>query len=200
MNLQHLQFHAPTRGHCCGTAPRSLPQTTLTTHSPRPVREVANNASKRLQTYLNRKTFTIFLVCLAPQHLIRWSLDEHTYPGVEHVIQSTSPMHSSLSISVLIHSHFPFDSKFPDNPEATHAFQKVSVAYNILSDPASKRVYDSHPASHEFSINTPGATMRAEETLRTVIIGIFNDFLDGDLEMVRTLLSRSHFNYSGSHG
>jgi hypothetical protein len=32
--------------------------------------------------------------------------------------------------------------------------------------------------------------MRAEETLRTVIVGIFNDFLDGDLEMVRTLLRR----------
>ncbi len=38
----------------------------------------------------------------------------------------------------------------------------------------------------------PGATMRAEETLRTVIVGIFNDFLDGDLEMARTLLRRSH--------
>lgn len=32
--------------------------------------------------------------------------------------------------------------------------------------------------------------MRAEETLRTVVVGIFNDFLDGDLEMVRTLLRR----------
>jgi len=82
-------------------------------------------------------------------------------------------------------------SKFPNNPEATYAFQKVSVAYNILSDPASKRVYDSHPASQEFSNNMPGATMRAEETLRTVIVGILNDFLDGDLEMVRTLLRRS---------
>ena len=37
----------------------------------------------------------------------------------------------------------------------------------------------------------PGSTMRAEETLRTVIVGILNDFLDGDLEMVRTLLRRS---------
>ena len=37
----------------------------------------------------------------------------------------------------------------------------------------------------------PGATMRAEETLRTVIVGVLNDFLDGDLEMVRTLLRRS---------
>ncbi|KAI0249893.1 hypothetical protein BJV78DRAFT_634082 [Lactifluus subvellereus] len=78
--------------------------------------------------------------------------------------------------------------KFPDNPEATYAFQKVSVAYNVLSNPASKRVYDLHPASHEFSCNTTGSTMCAEETLRSVVVGIFNDFLDGDLEMVRTLL------------
>jgi DnaJ-class molecular chaperone len=85
----------------------------------------------------------------------------------------------------------PSGSKFPDNPEATYAFQKVSVAYNVLSNPASKRIYDSHPASHEFSCNTPGATMRAEETLRSVVVGIFNDFLDGDLEMVRTLLRKS---------
>jgi hypothetical protein len=34
--------------------------------------------------------------------------------------------------------------------------------------------------------------MGAEETLRTVVIGVFNDFLDGDLEMVRTLLRKFH--------
>lgn len=34
-----------------------------------------------------------------------------------------------------------------------------------------------HPASH------------AEETLKGVVLGVFNDFLDGDLEVIRTLLS-----------
>lgn len=29
---------------------------------------------------------------------------------------------------------------------------------------------------------------RAEETLRGVVLGVFNDFLDGDMEVVRTLL------------
>ena len=85
----------------------------------------------------------------------------------------------------------PYDSKFPNNPEATHAFQKVSIAYNVLSDPVSKCAYDLHPAAHEFSSSGPGATMGAEETLRTVVIGIFNDFLDGDLEVVRMLLRGS---------
>ncbi|TFY73021.1 hypothetical protein EWM64_g10991, partial [Hericium alpestre] len=41
--------------------------------------------------------------------------------------------------------------KFPGNPEATLAFQKVSLAYNILSNPARKRVYDAHPGGREFA-------------------------------------------------
>ncbi|KAF8501429.1 DnaJ-domain-containing protein [Russula emetica] len=102
--------------------------------------------------------------------------------------RTPSPDKMELRRAYLSRSRACHPDKFPNNPEATYAFQKVSVAYNVLSDPASKRVYDSHPASHEFSSNMPGATMRAEETLRTVIAGILNDFLDGDLEMVRTLL------------
>ncbi|KAI0270159.1 hypothetical protein BGY98DRAFT_1091329 [Russula aff. rugulosa BPL654] len=102
--------------------------------------------------------------------------------------RTPAPDKMELRRAYLSRSRACHPDKFPNNPEATYAFQKVSVAYNVLSDPASKRVYDSHPASHEFSSNMPGATMRAEETLRTVVVGILNDFLDGDLEMVRTLL------------
>lgn len=71
------------------------------------------------------------------------------------------------------------------------AFQKVSVAYDVLSTPASKRLYDSHPGTaHDFS-SAASTGARAEETLRGVVLGVFNDFLDGDLEMIHTLLRES---------
>lgn len=78
-------------------------------------------------------------------------------------------------------------SKFPDSPEATEAFQKVSVAYDVLSKPASKRKYDTRPATSPYDF-TAHPYQRAEETFRSVVLGVFNDFLDGDLETVRTLL------------
>lgn len=82
-----------------------------------------------------------------------------------------------------------FYSKFPNNPDATHAFQKIAVAYSVLSKPASKRLYDNQPATYDAFAARP--TSHAEETFRSVIIGVFNDFLDGDLEVIRTLLSQS---------
>ncbi|KAF7424351.1 hypothetical protein PC9H_009658 [Pleurotus ostreatus] len=79
-------------------------------------------------------------------------------------------------------------SKSSDDPEATSAFQKVSVAYEILSNPTSRRVYDRRPASTPYNVFAASATNHAEETFRGVILGIFNEFLDGDLEVIRTLL------------
>ena len=81
-------------------------------------------------------------------------------------------------------------SKFPDSPEATEAFQKVSVAYDVLSKPASKRMYDTRPSSSPYDF-AAHPYQRAEETFRSVVLGVFNDFLDGDLETVRTLLRES---------
>ncbi|KAG6910000.1 hypothetical protein DXG01_014000 [Tephrocybe rancida] len=78
--------------------------------------------------------------------------------------------------------------KFPDNPDATYAFQKVAVAYDVLSKPSSRRVYDSRSSSLGFDVFAAQPPNHADETFRGVILGIFNDFLDGDLEVIRTLL------------
>ncbi|KAI0703822.1 hypothetical protein BC835DRAFT_1480349 [Cytidiella melzeri] len=94
----------------------------------------------------------------------------------------------SLRRAYLSRSKACHPDKFPGNPEATQAFQKVTVAYDVLGTPSSKRLYDSRPATavHDFFSARPYA--HAEETFRGVILGVINDFLEGDLETVRTLL------------
>ena len=77
-------------------------------------------------------------------------------------------------------------SKFAGDPAATLAFQKVAFAYSVLAGPSRRRRYDAAPA--EFVRAQGGGNARAEETLRGVVLGVFNDFLDGDMEVVRTLL------------
>ncbi|KAJ3514532.1 hypothetical protein NLJ89_g2320 [Agrocybe chaxingu] len=79
--------------------------------------------------------------------------------------------------------------KFPDNPDATHAFQKVAVAYDVLSKPSLKRLYDNRTPSTNFDVFSTRPMGHAEETFRGVVLGVFNDFLDGDLEVIRTLLT-----------
>jgi len=78
--------------------------------------------------------------------------------------------------------------KIPGNPDATHAFQKLTIAYEVLSKPASRRLYDTRPTSSRYDVFTSRPPEHAEETFRNVIVGIFNDFLDGDLEIIRNLL------------
>ncbi|GLB40580.1 putative dnaJ molecular chaperone homology domain [Lyophyllum shimeji] len=78
--------------------------------------------------------------------------------------------------------------KFPDNPDATYAFQKVAVAYDVLSKPSSRRLYDNRSPSSGFDAFSARPPNHADETFRGVILGVFNDFLDGDLEVIRTLL------------
>ncbi|KAG5341575.1 hypothetical protein C0989_009277 [Termitomyces sp. Mn162] len=72
--------------------------------------------------------------------------------------------------------------KYPDNPDATYAFQKVAVAYDVLSKPSSRRLYDSRSSSVDFDVFAARPPNHADETFRGVIFGVFNDFLDGDLE------------------
>ncbi|KAI0648882.1 DnaJ-domain-containing protein [Trametes meyenii] len=96
---------------------------------------------------------------------------------------------ASLRRAYLARSRACHPDKFPENPEATRAFQKVSVAYDILSKPSSRRLYDARSQQAPFDFFASRSFPQAEETFRSVVIGVFNDLLDGDLEMVRTLLS-----------
>ncbi|KAF9223554.1 DnaJ-domain-containing protein [Gyrodon lividus] len=82
--------------------------------------------------------------------------------------------------------------KFPGNPDATYAFQKVSMAYDILSEPSSKRIYDSRPSHNRSDFFASHSASHADETLRDVLTSIVSDFLDGNLEMIRTLLRAIH--------
>lgn len=86
----------------------------------------------------------------------------------------------------------PIHSKFPVNKaaNATLAFQKIAIAYDTLSKPQLRRIYDCRSRYAKYDIFAAGRTGHAEETFQGVVIGIFNDFLDGDLEVIRTLLSR----------
>ena len=64
----------------------------------------------------------------------------------------------------------------------------MNVAYDVLSKPNSKRVYDNRSSRDNYDFFSTRAYAQSEETLRSVVLGVFNDFLEGDLETVRTLL------------
>ncbi|KAI6024914.1 hypothetical protein BKA83DRAFT_4254081 [Pisolithus microcarpus] len=65
--------------------------------------------------------------------------------------------------------------------DATYAFQKVAVAYDVLSKPSSKRKYDSQPPHVQVDDH-------ADNTLKGVLGSVLSDFLDGNLETVHMLL------------
>ncbi|KAI9567302.1 hypothetical protein HD554DRAFT_982785 [Boletus coccyginus] len=79
--------------------------------------------------------------------------------------------------------------KCPGNPDATHAFQRVSIAYGVLSQPSLKRKYDARPDDDDRSdVLHSHPYGYADETLKGVLLSIVSDYLDGNLEMIRTLL------------
>jgi len=123
---------------------------------------------------------------LKVQYWTRRPSDALIYQGVKHAIQSAFCFVVSLDLSLL---NTALRSKFLNDPDATHAFQKVAVAYEVLSKPHLKRLYDNRSPQSHFDVFATRPTGHAEETFRGVILGAFNDFLDGDLEVIRTFLS-----------
>ncbi|KAJ6577221.1 DnaJ domain-containing protein [Mycena capillaripes] len=94
----------------------------------------------------------------------------------------------ALRRAYLIRSKACHPDKFPNNPEATYAFQKIAVAYSVLSQPASRRSYDARSPFSKYDAFSAQPTGHAENTFRSIVMGVFDDFLEGDLEMIRSLL------------
>ncbi|KAF9388779.1 hypothetical protein CPB97_000388 [Podila verticillata] len=73
--------------------------------------------------------------------------------------------------------------KFPEYPRATEAFQKLSLAYETLSKPSSRFVYDSTGGSAGRSM------LGSDETLQSVLSQVFFEFMDGDFEVIRNMIN-----------
>jgi len=63
------------------------------------------------------------------------------------------------------------------------------MAYNVLSLPSLKNNYDSMSPAQRKNFDFFRAQPPPEETFRSVLLGVLNEFLDGDLEVVRNFLS-----------
>ncbi|GAA5905717.1 hypothetical protein JCM8208_000875 [Rhodotorula glutinis] len=76
--------------------------------------------------------------------------------------------------------------KLPFYPPATTAFQRLSYAYETLSKPSSRRMYDLG-GGRGYDPGSPSATSEglADETLNGVLRNVVNEFLNGDFEMIR---------------
>ncbi|KAF9578537.1 hypothetical protein BGW38_005608 [Lunasporangiospora selenospora] len=73
--------------------------------------------------------------------------------------------------------------KFPEYPRATEAFQKLSLAYETLSKPSSRFVYDSTGGASGKSM------LAGDETLQKVLSQVFFEFMEGDFEVIRNMIN-----------
>ena len=64
------------------------------------------------------------------------------------------------------------------------------MAYNVLSQQTLRNNYDSMSQEQRKNFDFFRSQPPPEETFRGVLLGVLNEFLDGDLEIVRNFLRR----------
>ncbi|KAJ1307357.1 hypothetical protein OPQ81_001462 [Rhizoctonia solani] len=113
------------------------------------------------------------------QHILRHS-DFYTVLGTSRSANQDDLRRAYMNMCRRCHP-----DKFPNEPLATVAFQKLSYAYSVLSDTRKRRLYDTNGPTE------PGRAQdmhNADATLNRVLLAIWSDFLDGDFELIRMFL------------
>ncbi|GAA5874958.1 hypothetical protein JCM1840_007162 [Sporobolomyces johnsonii] len=105
--------------------------------------------------------------------------------GVKRKAKTEEIRRAFLARSRVIHP-----DKLPLYPPATTAFQRLSYAYETLSKPSSRRIYDL--GGGRYDLGAPGnnsADGLGDETLNGVLRSVINEFLNGDFEMIRVFVT-----------
>ncbi|GAA5871159.1 hypothetical protein JCM3774_006808 [Rhodotorula dairenensis] len=105
--------------------------------------------------------------------------------GVKRRAKTDEVRRAFLARSRVIHP-----DKLPFYSPSTTAFQRLSFAYETLSKPSSRRLYDLR-GPREFDPAKPkhGPPGTADETLNGVLRNVINEFLSGDFEMIRVFVT-----------
>ncbi|GAA5974460.1 hypothetical protein JCM11641_003228 [Rhodosporidiobolus odoratus] len=118
----------------------------------------------------------------------RLNLEEDLYLilGVGKKAKSEEIRRAFLARSRVIHP-----DKLPLYPPSTTAFQRLSYAYETLSKPSSRRLYDlgGGRGYDPGSPSTNGPHDLGDETLNGVLRSVINEFLNGDFEMIRVFVT-----------
>ncbi|CAJ0769403.1 23857_t:CDS:2 [Entrophospora sp. SA101] len=119
---------------------------------------------------------------------------EHKYKTVDEICSETnlylilgverSCSSEELRRAYINRSRICHPDKFPEYPKATEAFQKLSYAYETLNKSSSRRAYDISGTSDLGSVSGTG-----DDTLHGVLYQLFLEFMDGDFEMIRSLVN-----------
>ncbi|BGP17496.1 hypothetical protein JCM10213_004408 [Rhodosporidiobolus nylandii] len=122
-----------------------------------------------------------------PEDLVdRLNDEENLYEilGVGKKAKTEEIRRAFLARSRIIHP-----DKLPLYPPATTAFQRLSYAYETLSKPGSRRLYDlGGGRGYDPGSPTAGPDL-GDETLNGVLRGVINEFLNGDFEMIRVFVT-----------
>ncbi|KAL7310297.1 hypothetical protein PS15m_009814 [Mucor circinelloides] len=94
------------------------------------------------------------------------------------------------------------DKFVPSYPRATESFQILSIAYETLSNPSSKLLYD--VSKHKGTSTTSSSFVSSDDdnpndTLQRVLHQLFNEMLDGEFQTMRAFIHALNETNPGMH-